>query len=167
MKRSDCLAAQTLLNVARQRPGASAEHCRLVLEHMDTTEVLYSAIHQSLGRHHLSMLQFGVLLVLFSFDPEPVTSADLATYTAVSRSALTEALDHLETKRLVTRTRCDLDRRIIRLQITEAGRAMADPAIQDLLSTLSDSTRFIDPATLAQLFTGYALLQGGASSDGS
>ena len=36
MKRSDCLVAQALLTAARQRPEHGAEHCRLVLEHLDT-----------------------------------------------------------------------------------------------------------------------------------
>lgn len=165
MKRSDCLAARTLLNVARQRPGHDAEHCRLVFEHLDTTTLLHAAIQHTLGHYHLSELQFGVLVVLFSVDPEPVTSADLATHTAVTRSSITEAIDHLEAQQLVTRVREPRDRRIIRVKLTAQGLAMAEPITQAFLHTLAEATRFIDAPTRTQLLGGYALLQAGALSD--
>ena len=162
MKRSNCLASQALLTAARQRPEHDAEHCRLVLEHLDTTAVLHTAIHRTLGHYHLSELQFGVLISLFALDPEPVTSADLAIYTAVSRSAITEALDHSEEQQLVVRVRDERDRRIIRVQLTGQGQAMAEPVSEAILHTLTGATRYINNPT--HLLGGYALLQAGAGS---
>lgn len=164
MKRSDSLAARTLMNVARQRKGNDAELCRVVFEHIDTTATLHAAIHQALAPFQLSELQFGVLVVLYTLDPEPVSAADLATHTAVSRSAMTEALDHLEQQQLVSRTRDDRDRRIVRVALTATGRTTVEPATQSFLHSLTTTTRFIDTATRASLLGGYALLQAGAGS---
>ncbi len=162
MKRSDCLAVRTLLEAARQRKGNAAELCRVVFEHLDTTSVLHAAIHQALAPFQLSELQFAVLVVLHSLDPEPVSAADLATYTAVSRSAMTEAIDHLEQLQLVSRARDERDRRILRMTLTPGGRTTAEPATRAFLQSLTTATRYIDTATRASLLGGYALLQAGA-----
>lgn len=164
MKRSDSLAARTLLDVARQRKGNASELCRVVFEHIDTTATLHAAIQGALSPFQISELQFAVLVVLHSLDPEPVSAADLATYTAVSRSAMTEALDHLERSQLVSRTRDERDRRVLRIALTPEGRTTAEPATQAFLHSVTEATRYVDPATRASLLGGYALLQAGASS---
>lgn len=167
MRRSDSLAIVALLNAARQRQGKDAELCRLIFEHLDTTTALHSALQQALAPFHLSELQFGALMVLHTLDPEPISAADLAYHTAVSRSAMTEALDHLERQQLVTRTRDEHDRRIVRIALTDSGRATAEPATRAFLGSLTGITRYIDSATRSSLLGGYALLQAGAGAPAS
>lgn len=164
MKRTECLAAHALLAIAHQREGFDSERCRLVLEHLDTSAMLHAAIHQSLAPHHLSSLQFGVLVVLFSLDPDPIGSADLAVHTAVSRSAITEAVDHLEARKLVTRTRDQVDRRVIYVRLTTEGRKLVEPATQDFLRAVQSITRFLDSAVRQNVLAGCALLQEGATT---
>jgi len=164
MKRSDSLATRTLLNAARQRQGNDAELCRLVFEHLDTTAALHAAIQQALSPFRLSELQFGILVVLHALDPEPASAADLAFHTAVSRSAMTEALDHLERLQFVSRTRNEHDRRLLRISLTDKGRATAEPATRSFLHSLTAITRYIDAAARSSLLGGYALLQAGAES---
>ncbi|MBX3737881.1 MAG: MarR family transcriptional regulator [Candidatus Didemnitutus sp.] len=162
MKRTESLAAHALLAIARQRSGFDAERCRLVLEHLDTSAAVHTAIHQALAPHRLSELQFAVLVVLFSLDPDPIGSADLAMHTAVSRSAITEALDHLEKRTFVTRTRDTHDRRMIYVRLAAAGRKAVEPATLGFLQAVQSITRLIDTKVRQDLFTGCALLQEGA-----
>ncbi len=163
MKKVDTLAAHSLLSIARQREGFDADCCRLVLEHMDTTSALQAALHKTLGNYQLSDLQFAVLMVLFTLDPEPLGAAELAIHTGVSRSAMTEALDHLEARELVSRTRDNGDRRIISVRLLDAGRTLIEPATLHLLRTLTGITRFVTPEARDHLRGGYALLQEGSA----
>lgn len=167
MKRTESLAAHALIAIARQREGFDAERCQLVLAHLDTSTMLHTAIHQALAPHRLSELQFGVLLVLFSLDPDPIGSADLAVHTAVSRSAITDALDHLEARKLVTRTRDHTDRRVIYVRLTAEGRALVEPATLDVLRVVQSVTRFLDTAVRQNVLAGCALLQEGATTASS
>lgn len=164
MKRTESLAAHALIAIARQREGFDAERCRLVLEHLDTSVMLHTAIHQALAPHKLSELQFGVLVVLFSLDPDPIGSADLAVHTAVSRSAITDALDHLEERKLVTRTRDSADRRMIYVRLTSEGRALVEPATLGFLRIVQSVTRFLDASVRQHVLAGCALLQEGAAT---
>lgn len=163
MKKVDTLAAHSLLSIARQREGFNAECCRLVLEHMDTTNALQTAIHKALSAYQLSELQFAVLMVLFTLDPEPLGAAEIAMHTGASRSAMTEALDHLEGRALVSRTRETHDRRIFSVRLLAAGRELIEPATLDLLRTLTGITRFVTPEARDSLRGGYALLQEGSA----
>lgn len=164
MKRIESLAAHALIAIARQREGFDAERCRLVFEHLDTSTMLHAAIHQTLAPHHLSELQFGVLVVLFSLDPELISSADLAAHTAVSRSAITEALDNLEMQKLVIRTRDTHDRRVIHVRLSAAGRALVEPATLGFLRTVQTVTRYLDDSVSPKMLAGYARLQQGAAN---
>lgn len=164
MKRIESLAAHALIAIARQREGFDAERCRLVIEHLDTSAMLHAAIHRTLAPHHLSELQFGVLVVLFSLDPEPICSADLAVHTAVSRSAITEALDNLETQKLVVRTRDTHDRRVIYVRLSAAGRALVEPATLSFLHTVQSVTRYLDDSARRQVLAACALLQQGTTT---
>jgi len=164
MKRTETLAAHALIAIARQREGFDAERCRLVLEHLDTGTMLHTAIHQALAPHRLSELQFGVLIVLFSLDPDPIGSADLAVHTAVSRSAITDALDHLEERKLVTRTRDSVDRRVIYVRLTNEGRALVEPATLSFLRIVQNVTRLLDATVRQHVLAGCALLQEGATT---
>lgn len=154
----------TLLSMARQREGFDAERCRLVIEHVDTHVLLRSAVQRTLASLQLTELQFGVLLVLFSLGPEPVGSADLAVHTGVSRPAVTEALERLGAQKLVARTRAPADRRVMHVQLTDAGRALIEPAALKILQVLHTVTRFVDAPAREALLNGYALLQEGAAA---
>lgn len=53
------------------------------------------------------------------------TAAELAKIIAVDTGAMTRTLDRLEAKGLVARSRSQEDRRVVRLELTEAGQAIA------------------------------------------
>lgn len=62
--------------------------------------------------------------------------AVLAKHAAVSRSAVTDALDSLEALRFASRARDHGDRRILQVRITAAGREKVDEAINDYLHSV-------------------------------
>lgn len=163
LKRSESLACRTLVSVARQRKGLDAARCRVVFEHLDTALAVQTALHRTLAVHRLGDLQFAVLVALFALDPEPVTPAHLADYTAVSRATITDALVRLEALALISRTRDATDRRVSHLQLTHHGRATLDQALVRYLAAVGDVARFLDPSTHSELLAAYQRLQRGAA----
>jgi len=162
MKYSDSLAVRTLLTIARQRQGLDSARCQLVFEHIDTAMLLREALQKPLHEYHLSYLQFAVLVVLFTLDPDPVSAAVLADHTLVSRSAITEALDHLELMKFAVRTRDTNDRRMIFVRITQVGRQTVDQALMRVLNAAGSAAHQIDASAQQQLHRFYHLLQEGA-----
>jgi DNA-binding MarR family transcriptional regulator len=69
----------------------------------------------------LTMGQFRTLRLLAHGQ---ATSADIAHHLAVTASTVTRLIDGLERKGLVTRLASDGDRRQVRLELTDAGRAV-------------------------------------------
>jgi MarR family 2-MHQ and catechol resistance regulon transcriptional repressor len=162
-RRSDCLACRTLVSVARQRQGLDGARCQLVFEHLDAALSVQTALHRTLAEYRLGELAFAVLVALFALDPESATPADLADYTAVSRTAITDALLRLEALQLVERARDETDRRMYHLTLTEKGRTTVNEALMSYLSAINHLARYIEPATQPDLLLAYQRLQRGAA----
>ncbi len=66
------------------------------------------------------------------------TPAELSRNTYIDTGAMTRTLDRLEAKKLLTRHRCPEDRRVVRVELTEAGNAVAErilPVVATALNT--------------------------------
>jgi len=79
----------------------------------------------ALERHGLHLGQEFYLAQLWREDG--VTSADLATRTGVSAPAVTKVVTGLERSGLVRRERDPSDARLVRVWLTDAGRALREP----------------------------------------
>jgi len=102
--------------------------------------VLQSVLHQvdrRLQPHDLTHAQWIPLYWLAR--GECSTPAELARDAALDPGAMTRALDRLEAKGLVRRTRSLEDRRVVQLELTDAGRAAAG----------------VVPAVLAEVLNGH------------
>ncbi len=163
MKRGESIAARTLLTIARQRKGLDPDRCRLVFAHLDIALALQAGLQRVLARHQLSDRQFAALVVLFALEPELVPASVLAAHAAVSRPAITEALDHLEQRGLAKRARNQRDRRMVGVRITQRGRKTVDEALVDYLHAAGRIARFIEPAVHPPLLALYLRLQEGAA----
>jgi len=129
----DSPAARTLLAIAGRRIGIDVALCRLAFVHLGAASRLRRGLQSTLTRHRLSELQFAILVVLFENEAKPIAMAVLARHAAVSRSAVTDALDSLEALRFASRAREHGDRRILLVRLTAAGRKTVDQAINDYL----------------------------------
>ncbi|MBF6328599.1 MarR family winged helix-turn-helix transcriptional regulator [Nocardia transvalensis] len=75
----------------------------------------------------LEYWEFDVLTTLRrSGGPDGLTAGGLIKATMVTSGAITNRIDRLEAKGLVRRTQDPKDRRTVRIQLTEAGRALVD-----------------------------------------
>jgi MarR family transcriptional regulator, organic hydroperoxide resistance regulator len=84
-----------------------------------------SLVGAGLDRHGLHLGQEFYLAQLWREDG--VTSADLAARTGVSAPAVTKVVSGLERAGLVHRERDSSDARLVRVRLTEAGRALCEP----------------------------------------
>jgi DNA-binding MarR family transcriptional regulator len=80
--------------------------------------------------------------------PGPVGMTELSRILSIERSSLTSMVDRLERRDLVARTANPTDRRACQIELTAAGRALADQAhdavvarIESLTGGLPASTR--------------------------
>ena len=79
-------------------------------------------IHEHLKDVNLTISQFGVLEALYHLGP--LTPGELGKKILKSNANLTTVIDSLEKKSLVTRTKSDVDRRVVNVQLTESGREL-------------------------------------------
>ena len=151
-------AVRALIAIAERRNGADAPRSRLALLHAETATLLHGSLRRALARRGLSDLQFAVLVILFSTEPDPLAASVLAEHAAVSRPSITDALDKLEERNYVTRTGDATDRRVTYVRITAAGQDTVDVAVNDYLRAAADAARLVRPAEQRVLFGAYLQL---------
>lgn len=71
----------------------------------------------------LTAMQWRPLMMVYNGKAD--TAAELARILDVDTGAMTRTLDRLESKDLLRRVRCQEDRRVVRLELTDAGRDVA------------------------------------------
>lgn len=65
------------------------------------------------------------------------TPAELSRQSHVDTGAMTRTLDRLEAKRFITRQRCPDDRRVVRIELTEAGNEVVEQILPAVAATLN------------------------------
>jgi DNA-binding MarR family transcriptional regulator len=93
-------------------------------------------IDGQMQEHDLTALQWKPLLML-KFG-EASTAAELARLNCSDTGAMTRMLDRVEAKGLIQRTRSAEDRRVVHLQLTEAGERVADHIPHGLSAVLNE-----------------------------
>lgn len=166
-ERGDCIRSlplSTLLRAARNRAGGDATGCEVLFDVMAADRHLRAHLHRVMEGRGLSEFKFATLVSLFALDPMMPTSADLASYADVSRSAMTEILDQLEERRWIVRHRRDEDRRIIQIEITEQGRQATSEAIKLFIEAADHLTRTFTPQLKQSFRTACAKLTAQATA---
>jgi len=136
-------ATRTSLTVLA-RPGAEAPQT-LVESILALASRLSRTVNADVRHEKLSVpLTMGQFRTLNHLAKGYATSAELARHLVVTRPTITRLIDGLERKGLVTRAVDARDRRQVRLELTEAGRAVlrevrrkASRRIEARLDTLS------------------------------
>ena len=84
------------------------------------------------ARHGLESWEFDVLATLLrSGEPHRLTPGQLLASTMITSGAMTNRLDRLEQRGLVTRAKSPDDGRQVLVTLTEAGRVNVDAAVTD------------------------------------
>ncbi len=99
------------------------------------------AVHAMQYSDGLNPAQWEALRFLTSANRQSATPGGMAAYLNATKGTVSQTLIALEQKGLVQRVRCDQDRRVVRLALTDAGQAMLD---RDPLNHISQAVDGID-----------------------
>lgn len=123
----------------RERPDLDVEPLQ-VLSRLDRLAgVLGERRAAIFARHGLRRHEFDVLAVLRrAGEPFALTAGELAARTYVTSGTMTSRLDGLTQRGLVTRAADREDGRLVRVELTAAGRQLVDAAFEELIAAERD-----------------------------
>jgi DNA-binding MarR family transcriptional regulator len=93
--------------------------------HGKTNKVIRAAADAAMRRHGLRLGQYHLLAALWEQDGR--TPGEIATATNVTTPAVTKVAARMVETGLLTRRRDERDNRLVRLWLTNAGRALREP----------------------------------------
>jgi DNA-binding MarR family transcriptional regulator len=120
----------------RERPDLDCSPMGIVGRITQLQREVYLAQRATFARHGLDAPSFDVLAALRrAGEPYQLTPTALMRTALVTSGAITQRLDRLEERGLITRERSDADGRAVVVTLTDAGRAALDQALPDHLET--------------------------------
>jgi len=106
--------------------------------------------------YQVSATQLHCLLALYDHGPLP--PSQIARYIMVKSSTVTGIIDRLEQKNLVYRLRDSPDRRVITIQLTEAGRELAQHAPPPLQQKIVEGLKKLPEKEIKQIILSLSKL---------
>ena len=106
--------------------------------------------------HSISAAQLNCLLALFENGSLP--PSQIAKHMLVKSSTVTGVVDRLEQKGLVRRVRNSPDRRIVTIELTEAGNQLAENAPPPIQQIIVDGLKKISEAEIDEIVFALAKL---------
>ena len=92
------------------------------------------------------------------YENGPLSASMIAKHILVKSSTVTGIIDRLELKGLVTRSRNTVDRRVITIELTEAGKALAQAAPPPIQHRIMDGLEKLSRNNIRQIVDGLSLL---------
>ncbi|MFE3515399.1 MarR family winged helix-turn-helix transcriptional regulator [Streptomyces sp. NPDC059166] len=140
---------RVLAQWAEQCPGLDTSSMGVIGRIKRLARIVEAEQRAVFGAHDLDPAAFDVLATLRrSPAPHRLTPAELMRSAMVTSGAITQRLDRLEERELVTRTRRAEDARSVHVSLTPAGRKLIDRVLGDhvenqnrLLSGLGEGQR--------------------------
>jgi DNA-binding MarR family transcriptional regulator len=121
---------------ARERPDLDCSPMGVIGRISQLQREVHLAQRATFARHGLDAPSFDVLAALRRAGPPyQLTPTALMRTALVTSGAITQRLDRLEERGLITRTRSASDGRGVVVTLTDAGRAALDAALPDHLDT--------------------------------
>ena len=121
---------------ARERPDLDCSPMGVIGRISQLQREVFLAQRATFARHGLDAPSFDVLAALRrAGEPYQLTPTALMRTALVTSGAITQRLDRLEEKGLITRGRSDADGRAVVVTLTDAGRTALDAALPDHLET--------------------------------
>lgn len=122
---------ECLLEAAREFPDLDPSATEVFLHLLRTGDEAFRVVDTHLAQHDISQGRFGVLMALWgncqragSENEKPLTPAELADRTGVTRATITGLVDTLEAAGFVTRTPHPDDRRMMSVGLTKRGEKL-------------------------------------------
>ncbi|MFJ1709292.1 MarR family winged helix-turn-helix transcriptional regulator [Kitasatospora sp. NPDC088346] len=127
---------RVLAQWAEQRPDLDVSPMAVIGRLKRLWSLMEPAMKRTFAAHGLDAASFDVLATLRRNGPSRhLTPAELMRSAMVTSGAVTQRLDRLQERGLVTRTPSPTDGRVVQVALTEAGLALVDQALPDHLAT--------------------------------
>jgi DNA-binding MarR family transcriptional regulator len=124
---------------AAERPDLDCSPMGVIGRISQLQREVFLAQRATFARHGLDAPSFDVLAALRrAGEPYQLTPTALMRTALVTSGAITQRLDRLEERGLITRGRSDADGRAVVVTLTEEGRTALDHALPDHLETERD-----------------------------
>ncbi|MBE9582700.1 MAG: MarR family transcriptional regulator [Proteobacteria bacterium] len=107
-------------------------------------------------KYQVSAPQLNCVLALYEYGPLP--PSQIARYIMVKSSTVTGIIDRLEQKGLVIRLRKSPDRRVITIELTEAGKRLADNAPPPIQQKIIDGLKSLPQGEIEEIVRGLTKL---------
>ena len=137
-----------------------------LLQKVHTKEIIFSIrrLIQASGlytkelnkKYQVSSAQLNCILTLYEHGPLPPSK--IAKHMLVKSSSVTGVVDRLECKGLAERMRNSPDRRVITIQLTEAGKELAENAPPPIQQKIVDELKNISETELKQVAHSLGIL---------
>src|SRR5262245_28946382 len=122
---------ECLLEASREFPDLDPSATEVFLHLLRAGDEAFRVVESQLAQHDITQGRFGVLMALWgncqragSETDRPLTPAELAERTGVTRATITGLVDTLERAGLVTRTPHPEDRRMMSVELTKRGEQL-------------------------------------------
>lgn len=139
---------QVILNLAKLYPDLDIASVETCLAFLNTTADVYQALDIHFACYELSMGKFTILMQLLQADEQGLTPSECAEKCGVTRVTITELLDGLERKELVTRKPYVSDKRMLSIHLTDKGQQLLSQMLSDhfcrttnLMANLTDTEK--------------------------
>jgi DNA-binding MarR family transcriptional regulator len=137
---------------ARERPDLDCSPMGIIGRISQLQREVFLAQRATFARHGLDAPSFDVLAALRRAGPPyQLTPTALMRTALVTSGAITQRLDRLEERGLISRSRSEADGRAVVVSLTDAGRTALDAALPDHLETERGMLAGLSPADREQL----------------
>ena len=132
---------------ARERPDLDASPMGVIGRLSRLARLIDTELNRAFSAHGLDRPSFDVLATLRrAGPPHRLTPAELMRASMVTSGAITQRLDRLEKRGLITRTRSELDGRCVHVALTADGLALIDRALPDHVANEHQLLAALTPA---------------------
>lgn len=144
---------ECLLEASRELPDLDPSATEVFLHLLRAGDEAFRVVESHLGKFDITQGRFGVMMALWGVcqregKPTPLTPAELAERTGVTRATITGLIDTLEKSGIVTRTPHPADRRMMSIGLTARGEKLLARIIPEhfrlmawLMARLSEGER--------------------------
>jgi DNA-binding MarR family transcriptional regulator len=127
---------ECLLEAAREYPDLDPSATEVFLHLLRAGDEAFRVVEAHLAQHDITQGRFGVLMALWgncqrAGGDTPLTPAELADRTGVTRATMTGLVDTLERAGLVTRTPHPQDRRMMCVGLTKRADKLLEQIMPD------------------------------------